>query len=248
MLENLTPREREIFDLFLEGLSAKEITYKLNISIPTVDFHRKNLYSKLGINTIQELLIKYSAYVKAASSEMEAAPAGRVIPITNLGFFSTSDADVGGNSTSEVFVSREEINGNVTDVLNLKTNLVRRENGIELYASAYTSKYGFIQRLRQANGVRFKARGDGKEWLVEFQTLESTPERNYAPYAYIVDTVRDQVIAVDIPYSSLYIPELWKQYPFDFNKERIRNLVISAGVFLQGYGSSFLQIFDFEIY
>jgi len=59
---NLTPREREIFTLLLKGISPKEIGYTLKISYETVHHHQKNLYRKLGIQSIQELFAKYSSY------------------------------------------------------------------------------------------------------------------------------------------------------------------------------------------
>jgi len=239
MLEDLTPREREIFDLLLDGLSAKEIAYKLDITIPTVDFHRTNMYNKLGIHTIQELFIKYLDKGKT--------PTGIIIPAYDLDFFDLSDTKEGGNSTAEIFVSREKIDGMVIDsVLNIKANLVKRENKNE-YAQAYTYKESIIQRLRQANGIRFKALGDGKSWFVEFKTIESTPERDHANYMYKFVTVRDQVIVVDISYSNIYLPEWYEQYSFDFNKETIKGLDIVKSPLCQ-YGSSLLKIFDFEIY
>ena len=60
MHEKLTPREQDIFDLLLEGLSLKEIAYKLNISYSTADNYRGKIYLKLGVKSIQELYIKYS--------------------------------------------------------------------------------------------------------------------------------------------------------------------------------------------
>jgi len=239
MLENLTPREREIFDLLLAGVSQKEIPDRLNISNHTVDYHRTNLYSKLGVHSIQELFVKYSDQLKT--------PTGVIIPAYDLGFFDLSDAKEGGNSTAEIYVTREEIDGMVIDsVLNIKANLVKRENKNE-YAQAYTYKEDIIQQLKQANGIRFKALGDGKSWFVEFKTIESTPERNHANYIYKFGTVRDQVLVVDIPYSSLYLPEWFEQFKFDFNKKTIKGLDIVKGPLCQ-YGSSLLKIFDFEIY
>ncbi|WP_461257464.1 helix-turn-helix transcriptional regulator, partial [Treponema sp. R80B11-R83G3] len=47
---------------------------RLNISHSTVDFHRTNLYKKLGVHNIKELFAKYSTNDKDASSEPEAAP------------------------------------------------------------------------------------------------------------------------------------------------------------------------------
>jgi len=288
MLKNLTFREREIFDLLLEGVSPKEIAYKLNISNSTVDSHRTKLYNKLGVHSIQELFAKYSTTGREAPAEAEtalpvsktkdkrfklllfvgialvifsvlfllvfvkkpsaAAPKGVIIPTNNLGFSAFSDSQQGGNSISEVYVSREKIDRVFTDVLNLKTYLVKRENSDNIHAKAYTRQNDLIQRLRLANGIRFKARGDGKSWFAGIHTKESTPERNNAIYMYQFGTVRDQAIVVDVPYSSLFMPEWWKQYKFDFNRESINGLSIEANYAIQPFGSSFLQIFDFEIY
>jgi DNA-binding CsgD family transcriptional regulator len=60
VLETLTPREREVFDLLLEGDSFKEIGYKLKISYNTVMGHQRNMYRKLSVNSVNELLTKYS--------------------------------------------------------------------------------------------------------------------------------------------------------------------------------------------
>lgn len=45
----LTPREIQVANLVKEGKTTKEITQLLNISATAVDFHRKNLRSKVGI-------------------------------------------------------------------------------------------------------------------------------------------------------------------------------------------------------
>jgi len=59
MQENLTPREQEIFDLLLDGTSPKDIVFKLGISLSKVDYHRNNMYRKLGVKGIHEFLTKY---------------------------------------------------------------------------------------------------------------------------------------------------------------------------------------------
>lgn len=51
----LTSREREILQLLAEGLSAKEIAAHLNLSIKTIETHRRNVMEKLEIHTIAEL-------------------------------------------------------------------------------------------------------------------------------------------------------------------------------------------------
>jgi DNA-binding CsgD family transcriptional regulator len=241
MLEALTPREREIFDLLLEGVSPKEIANRLNITIHTVAFHRTKLYNKLGVQSIQELYTKYLTNDKTDQRE----PAG-IIPVPALGFYSCTDMEKGGKSTSMVFLFQENIDGVSVEVLGLKTNLIKTENDIHtIYANMHTQILN--KQLRLANGIRFKARGDGKPWQVEFQTIESVTGEIFFSYVYIFQTVRDKVIIVDIPYTSIYLPDYWEQYKFDFNKEKIVALSIGAN-YLQGYGSSSLQIFDFEIY
>ncbi len=52
----LTPREREIIQLVLEGNTSQQIAEKLNISIRTVEKHRANFKAKLGINSQADLV------------------------------------------------------------------------------------------------------------------------------------------------------------------------------------------------
>ena len=54
-----TGREREIILLCREGLICKEIANRLNISTNTINFHKKNIYQKLGINNTVEM-VKYA--------------------------------------------------------------------------------------------------------------------------------------------------------------------------------------------
>lgn len=54
----LTPRELEILDLIKVGIKNKDISGILNISLSTVEFHRKNIYSKYSVNNVAELVAK----------------------------------------------------------------------------------------------------------------------------------------------------------------------------------------------
>ncbi len=53
--EKLTPRETEIANAILDGLSYKLISLRYEISIDTVRLHIKNIYRKLKINSKSEL-------------------------------------------------------------------------------------------------------------------------------------------------------------------------------------------------
>ena len=55
-LETLTPREREVMDLILEGRLNKQIADDLGISIKTVEAHRANIMEKLEAGTVADLM------------------------------------------------------------------------------------------------------------------------------------------------------------------------------------------------
>lgn len=52
----ITKREREVMVLCCEGMLAKEIADRLNISQRTVETHKTNIFKKLGINNTVELV------------------------------------------------------------------------------------------------------------------------------------------------------------------------------------------------
>jgi DNA-binding CsgD family transcriptional regulator len=66
----LTPRERDVVEYVLKGHSSEAIGKILAISAGTVRIHRKNIYSKLGINSQGEL---FSQFIRALTN----GPAGR---------------------------------------------------------------------------------------------------------------------------------------------------------------------------
>jgi len=54
--EQLTPRQREILQLIAEGKSTKDIAITLNVSVKTVETHRKDLMERLGIHDVPGLV------------------------------------------------------------------------------------------------------------------------------------------------------------------------------------------------
>jgi len=57
--KELTKREIQVIELFCEGLSYKEIADQLNISIRTIESHKKSILEKLELNTIIDI-VKYA--------------------------------------------------------------------------------------------------------------------------------------------------------------------------------------------
>jgi len=55
--ELLTSREREVLQLLAEGKSNKDIAALFNLSLYTVDTHRRNLQDKLNLHNFPELIL-----------------------------------------------------------------------------------------------------------------------------------------------------------------------------------------------
>lgn len=54
----ISPREQEVINLVMEGKSNKQIAYALQVKERTVEFHLKNIYQKLEVNSRVELVLK----------------------------------------------------------------------------------------------------------------------------------------------------------------------------------------------
>lgn len=66
----LSPAERAVFNLYVQGYNAKEIAEILCISINTIKTHNKRIYTKLNVASRNELLI-YVEMLKEAGREIK---------------------------------------------------------------------------------------------------------------------------------------------------------------------------------
>lgn len=55
-LDDLSPREREIFDMLVRGRSNRVIAQQLFISVKTVETHRASINRKLGVHSTAEIV------------------------------------------------------------------------------------------------------------------------------------------------------------------------------------------------
>ncbi len=55
---SLTPRELEVLKFTMDGLTAAEISDRLVISVPTVNFHMRNLREKLGAHSKHQAVLR----------------------------------------------------------------------------------------------------------------------------------------------------------------------------------------------
>ena len=71
----LSPREREVLALIVEGLTNKEIGRALTLSPRTVEAHRAHLFDKLGAGSLAQLIRQYAVLVERDAAARGAGPA-----------------------------------------------------------------------------------------------------------------------------------------------------------------------------
>ncbi|MCK9781145.1 MULTISPECIES: response regulator transcription factor [Enterobacterales] len=60
----LSNREKEVMEMILEGNTSKEAAEKLSLSPRTVEVHRSNMYTKLKIRSLPQLVQEYDFFKK----------------------------------------------------------------------------------------------------------------------------------------------------------------------------------------
>ena len=67
-LKELTKTEKTVFDLYLQGKTAKEIVCLLDIRESTLKFHNHNILEKLGVSSRKQML-RYATLLKQESGD-----------------------------------------------------------------------------------------------------------------------------------------------------------------------------------
>lgn len=62
-IRTLTPTERKVFNYYLDGKTTKEILEIAGIKESTLRYHNQNIYGKLGVSSLKQLL-RYAALMK----------------------------------------------------------------------------------------------------------------------------------------------------------------------------------------
>lgn len=62
-IKTLTPTEKQILDYYLAGKSVKEIAELTGVKETTIRFHNRNIYSKLNVTSLKQLLL-YAAMMQ----------------------------------------------------------------------------------------------------------------------------------------------------------------------------------------
>ena len=63
-LKQLTPTEKRIFNMYMDGKTAAEIMEITAIKQTTLKYHNRNIYSKLGVSSKKQLLNYAALYAQ----------------------------------------------------------------------------------------------------------------------------------------------------------------------------------------
>lgn len=76
LLQRLTPREREVLDLLVQGLPSKKVAAELDISTKTLDLHRAHILQKMEVQTVPQLIL----LLQPAVESPDVNPSDRLFP------------------------------------------------------------------------------------------------------------------------------------------------------------------------
>ncbi len=62
LINELTPREKEVLQLLMQGYDTAEMAEELNISRHTVNTHRRSILHRTGFKTTQKLVLTIIGY------------------------------------------------------------------------------------------------------------------------------------------------------------------------------------------
>ena len=169
---------------------------------------------------------------------------GSVNLITNKFDWMTNS---GANSTANIVINKEVIDGEEKDVMTININLSEWE-----WAGIMNHHQDIIRQLREGSGVRFKVLGNGKRWWISFAIPETSGTGG--DYGLLITTRNRRVVEVDIPFSQLRQPNWYTGSRTLFDKNSITGLHIERNWASDGVsgnsatGRAVIKIFDLEIY
>jgi len=176
MNKDLTLRENEIFNLLLAGKSSKEISYALKVTPDTIMVHRKNIYRKLDVNSISELLLKYLPAKENVITEKMLERDSRTI------FYRWTAFKDNVGSHVKLIPDIEFIQGHYMETHTLCGNVSSKDYA---YAGAIAFPDPFtLDAMKNMKSFSLTVLGDGNTYAAKIITTEAKADHNYYGKAF----------------------------------------------------------------
>ena len=205
-----TTREQEIMKELLAGASPKEIGYTLKISHNTVLGHQRKLYRKLGINTIRELLAKYSI----VNGTVTAAPAGKTTPVFVRWrvFQDTFGSSINVTQNIEYIQERYITTFTIAGVLSSEQNSF---TGVTAEPDLST-----LETMKKMTSLSFTVLGDGNSYKVMITTTDTRMNSGDNHYRKVFTTKKHEISTVNVNLNEFAQSPLYG-IPVSFNQNNI---------------------------
>ncbi|MDR0290978.1 MAG: helix-turn-helix transcriptional regulator [Treponema sp.] len=207
----LTPREHEILGLMLDGLSPKEIANKLDVSYKGVDFHRGNLYRKLGIRSMQELLIIFAnkkISEPIIGTETNVSLPKKFIPAIYKSWITYKD-----DASSVNFSIKSK-------GIYILSGSQGKEDGFAVVVGLPDYDTGIA--MRSMSMFSFKVLGDGNDYLVMLPTMETKEAGDH--YSKQFSTQNGKITTITVNINNELAQPFWSDITREFIQDNIIGL------------------------
>jgi DNA-binding CsgD family transcriptional regulator len=218
MEKELTKREQEILIQLLEGKAIKEIAYILKIKYPTVVFHQKNIYKKLGVQNNNDLLVKYNI----EQYKQQAIASAKTIN-TTFSMWGMFKDDYG--SSVGMTIKDEKINGKIFTCCTVFGTLF---SGDKAHAGVMAHPVlSALENMKTMSSFSFTVLGDGNTYEVLIATADTIifGEKNHFRKKFKTKKGEIKTIKVNINELSQH-SQFGKVVQLDLNN--IENLLFQA--------------------
>jgi DNA-binding CsgD family transcriptional regulator len=228
----LTTREQEIFTMLLDGVAPKELAHSLNITLNTFKTHQKNLYRKLNVSNIRELITKFRQDIAVVPPP---PPTAEDKPAVFYRWFPHKD-ELG--SSIKITEKIEQIEGEFFTTITIAGKLAPTDHS---FAGAHALPDP--STLEKMKRFSLKVLGDGNSYAVMIPTIDTRLKSDYNHYRKLFTTQNGKISTITVNIEELVQSPFWGT-PVPFKKSKIEFIQFHAHV-----TSKFnLKIWDFRFY
>jgi len=276
MKEDLTPRQQKLFEMLLNEIPPKEIAHNLRIKYNALLYHQKQLYRKLDVHSVNELIQKYAPYANGGAANIIAPK--NTLPVKWLAIFGIllvavvllfvllflkKPANEGHPAVFAVWNTFTDNKGSSVNITVTPDDVIDGErftsytmsgvlSGAEGWQVVGIALYPVTlthQAMKKMTSISFKVLGDGKLYRVNVPTTDTMIfDQMINHYLLMFPTINGQISTVTINVDDLMQQGYGKQVPFI--RDNIISMEFAVGIeFFSESSEPFnLKIWDIRIF